>query len=366
MSEPEPEHETETEPKPQDDPRQRSRFILDRESGRTLRARDAMICVFFAAVLLMLVEGASIRNTGKKMDSGIQRSVVLAVGHPAGWLADQLPLAAAADKLTAALSPDDDLSGGPGGFNSAPVGGGPVQVAGEGAVAAPITTDSFDPEELGVKPKQLPTLKNLLVTGDSLGQPLDVQLARELAGDGVVTTRDVHLGTGISKTDIVDWGLLSTQQVKQKKPDAIVMFMGANEGFPFPGPGGGSVACCSPEWAVTYARRARAMMDTYRRDGDARVYWLTLPMPRAVPRQKVARAVNAAIAVAAQPYRSQVRVLDMNEVFTPGGRYRAAMAVDGQQTLVRRQDGIHLNDAGAGVALDILLPRIKADFQKLG
>jgi lysophospholipase L1-like esterase len=346
----------------------RNPFILDRATGRTLRARDALTCVFVAVILLLLVEGASIRNTGKKMDSGIQRSVVLAVGHPAGWLADQLPLAAAADKVTSFLSPDDDLSGGPGGFNSAPVGGGPVQVAGEGraGAAAPITTDSFDPADLGVKPKPLPQLKNLLVTGDSLAQPLDVQLARKLAGDGVVTTRDAHLGTGISKTDIVDWGLLSTKQVKDKKPDAVVMFMGANEGFPFPAAGGGNVTCCSAEWAVTYATRARRMMDTYRRGGDARVYWLTLPMPRAPARQKVARAVNAAIAVAAEPFRSQVRVLDMSDVFTPGGQYRAAMTVGGRETLVRRPDGIHLNDAGAGVALGIVLARLQADFAKLG
>ena len=39
-------------------------------------------------------------------------------------------------------------------------------------------------------------LKTLLVTGDSLAQPLDVQLARRLAGDGVRTVRDAHLGTG--------------------------------------------------------------------------------------------------------------------------------------------------------------------------
>ncbi|HEV2775768.1 MAG TPA: GDSL-type esterase/lipase family protein [Solirubrobacteraceae bacterium] len=332
-----------------------------------MRARDALICVFVAVVLLLVLEGTSIRNSGEKMDSGIQRTVVLAVGHPAGWIADQLPLAAAADKLTAALSPDDDdLSGGPGGFNSAPVGGGPVQVAGEGAAAAPITTDSFDPADLGVKPKQLPSLKNLLVTGDSLAQPLDVQLARDLAGDGVVTTRDVHLGTGISKSDLVDWGLLSAKQVEDKKPDAVVMFMGANEGFPFPVAGGGRETCCGPEWAVTYARRARSMMDTYRRDGDARLYWLQLPMPRDPARQEVARAVNAAIDVAAQPYRSQVRVLDMTDVFTPGGRYRAAMTVNGRETLVREPDGIHLNEAGARVALDIVLARLRADFAKLG
>ena len=343
----------------------RNRFILDRPTGRTLRARDALICVFVAVILLLVVEGASIRNSGKKMNSGVQRTVVLAVGHPAGWLADHLPLADAANSITAALSPDDDLSGGPGGFNSAPVGGGPVAAAGAGA-AAPITTDAFDPAELGAEPAKLPTLKTLLATGDSLVQPLDVQLGRKLAGEGVVTKRDAHLGTGISKTDLVDWGLLSTKQVKDDEPEAVVMFMGANEGFPFPASGGGRTECCGPEWAVTYATRARAMMNTYRRDGKARVYWLTLPMPRDPKRQKTAKAVNAAIEVAAQPFASQVRVLDMSEVFTPGEKFRASMEVDGRNTLVRRQDGIHLNDAGASVALKIVEARIRADFEKLG
>jgi lysophospholipase L1-like esterase len=341
---------------------ERDPFILDRPTGRRLRARDAIVCVFFAAVLLLLVEGSSIRGSGKKMDSGVERTVVLAVGNPAGWLADRLPLADAADSVTAFLSPDDKLTGA-GGFDSAPVAG----PAGAGSVAAaPITPDSFDAAELGARPARLPDLKTLLVTGDSLAQPLDVQLARRLAGDGVRTVRDAHLGTGISKSDIVDWGLLSTQQVKQRKPDAVVMFMGANEGFPFPGAGDRQVQCCGPDWAVVYATRARRMMQTYRRGGAARVYWLTLPLPRDAPRQKIARAVNAAIAVAAQPFRSQVRVLDMTGVFTPGGRYRAAMAVGGGEKIVRRPDGIHLNDAGASIATGIVLGRLRADFRSLG
>ena len=72
------------------------------------------------------------------------------------------------------------------------------------------------------------------------------------------------------------------------------------------------------------------MMNTYRQGGSARVYWLTLPIPRDGDLAEVARAVNAAIEVAAQPYRAQVRVLDMSELFTPGGRYRDAMTVDGR------------------------------------
>jgi lysophospholipase L1-like esterase len=344
----------------------RDPFILDRPTGRRLRARDAVVCVFVTAALLLLIEGGSIRNAGQKMDAGVERSVVLAVGNPAGWVADRLPLGDAAHRLTAFLSPDDKLTGA-GGFDSAPVPGPAAAAVGAGAAggSAPITPDSFDPTELGTTASRLPDLKTLLVTGDSLAQPLDVQLARKLAGNGVRTVRDAHLGTGISKSDIVDWGLLSTQQVKQRRPDAVVMFMGANEGFPFPAAGGRKVQCCGPDWAVVYATRARRMMDTYRRRGAARVYWLTLPLPRDSRRQEIARAVNAAIAVAAQPFRSQVRVVDMTSVFTPGGRYRAAQAVGGRETIVRRPDGIHLNDAGASVATGIVLGRLRADFASL-
>ncbi len=344
---------------------ERDPFILDRPTGRRLRSRDAIAVVFVAVVLLLAAEGASIRNTGEKLDPGIQRTVVRAVGAPAGWLADRLPLADAVDSATSWLSPDDKLTGGAGSFAS--TSGAPALTAGAAGsgATAPITPDAFDPAALGEKPKRLAKLATLLVTGDSLAQPLDVDLARDLAAKGVQTVRDAHLGTGISKTDIVDWGQLSALQVKQKKPDAVVMFMGANEGFPMPGAGGKLVQCCGPAWAAIYATRARKMMDTYRRAGAARVYWLTLPAPRDGARQKIARSVNAAIGVAAQPFRAQVRILDMTSVFTPGFRYRAAMPVGGRSTIVRRPDGIHLNDAGARLAATDVVARLGADFASL-
>jgi hypothetical protein len=50
---------------------------------------------------------------------------------------------------------------------------------------------------------------------------------------------------------------------------------------------------------------------------------------------------------------------------TPGERYRAAMTVGGRETLVRNPDGVHLEDAGARVAPDIVLERLRADFASL-
>jgi hypothetical protein len=338
-------------------------YILDRPTGRPLRARDALICVFVAVLALLVVKGQSIRGAGEKMDPGIERGVVLAVGKPGGWIADRIGLNDDVQRLTASLSPDDALSG-PGGFDDAPTNGAQAASA-TGASAAPVTPDAFDPAALGEKPVQLAKLATLLVTGDSLSQPLDVQLARRLAPDGVRTVREVHLGSGISKSGLVDWGALSNQQVRKDKPNAIVFFLGANEGFGFEAAGGKTVDCCGPAWAAQYATRARRMMETFRQSGKARVYWLLLPAQRSVPRQKIARTVNAAILAAAQPYRAQVRVIDLSAIFTPGGEYRASMPVGGRNTIVREPDGIHLNEAGAGVAADIVVARLKADFASL-
>ena len=56
----------------------------------------------------------------------------------------------------------------------------------------------------------------------------------------------------------------------RRQPDAVVVFIGANEGYAMPGPGGQEVKCCGPDWAAVYANRVRQVMDNYRRDGAAR------------------------------------------------------------------------------------------------
>jgi hypothetical protein len=322
---------------------------------RRFRARDALVAVGVAAILLLLVEGPSIRNSGERMDDGLWKTVVLAIGKPADAAGDALPFAEIGDELTGWLAPDDDR-GGPGSFEAA---------AADPAAAArvpPVTPDYFDPRALGAEPPAPRTLDTVLVTGDSLSMPLDAEVARRLEDDGIEVLRDPQIGTGISKADIGDWGSISVRQTRERQPDAVVVFIGANEGFPMPRAGGGAVDCCGADWAAQYASRARRMMDTYRQEGEARVYWLTLPMPRDEDRQEVARVVNEAIAVAAQPFRVHVRLLDMVELFTPGGDYRDSIEVDGEERIVREADGVHLNAEGAELAAEAVLAEIRRDF----
>jgi uncharacterized protein len=329
-----------------------SRF--DRQGLRRSSARDAVLAVLVTMGLLVLFAGSSVLKAGEEKKPGIGRDILTAVGKPTNWAADSLPLEHAGSELTSTLSPNEQLDENAS-FDRA--------LGGRQAGGIPLVTpEAFDPVQLGAPPATKRPLQTMLVTGDSLAQPLDLELARRLTAAGVDVIRDPHPGTGISNPVLVDWGQLSAAQVRDHHPQAVVVFIGANEGYPLPGPGGGDLACCGTGWAAAFANRVRQMMNTYRRGGAARVYWLTIPTPRDPDRQRVEKTVNAAIEVAAQPWASQVRVIDTVPVFTPGEEYRDAMDVDGDEKIVRESDGIHLNDTGSSVAAEVVLDRVGDDF----
>lgn len=334
-----------------DDP---PRTLIDLSRARRWDVRATLKAIAIVVVLLFITSGPGIREAGEEMEPGVGRTVVLAVGEPAGALGDVIPLHEVAAEATAWLSTDEDLGEGAG-FSAV------AAETGEPGAVQPVGPEAIDPAALGEQPRKL-ELNKLLVTGDSLAMPLDATLARRLADRGVEVVRDPRIGTGISKDILLDWSKQATKHAGSEQPDAVVMFIGANEGFPLENAEGREVECCGAEWAALYATRVRTMMNTYRRDGATRVYWLTVMTPRDGDRAEISRAVNAGIVAAAAPYRAHVDVLDMVPIFTPGFRYRASMPVDGEDTIVRESDGIHLNDRGSELAADTVMAALEQDF----
>ena len=346
-------------PEPQPNPeKSRDDSLMERfdeEKLRRFTARDAILSTLLIGFLLLVFSGGSVREAGEEMDPGTYRDLVLAVGEPAGWVADKLPFSEIGHTLTGWLSPDTELVGAT--FEEGAASGGAAAAGGP----SPVTPEWFDAAALGEPAPKRP-LETLLVTGDSLSTPLDVELGQSLAPAGVDVVRDPHLATGISRDDLVDWAQLSATQVASDEPDAVVIFIGANEGLPMPGPGGEEVSCCGPAWAAVWANRARQLMENYAQRGAAKVYWLTVPTARDPDRAPITAAVNAAVYAAAAPLRSSVRVLDMGATFTPEDRFRDAIDVDGRETIVREPDGIHLNDAGSALAAEQVEAALAEDF----
>jgi lysophospholipase L1-like esterase len=317
---------------------------FDRWDLRRFTAWDAVKSVGLTMLLLVILAGGSVKKAADELKPGIGRDIVKAVGGPTGWIADELPFQDIRRDLTSWLSPDQQLSGRS--FTAAGTSQGRA-----GPIPAPAPTT---PQPL----------HRLLVTGDSLSTPLDIEIARKLAdqGAGVQVTRDPHLATGISNTGLVDWGQLSSTQAANDDPNAVVLFIGANEGYPIPDASGAQVSCCGPPWEAIFRSRVGQMMDNYLQGGVQRVYWLTVPTQRDPARKPIADAVNEAIEQAAAERGSSVRVVDLRPTFTPGDTYRDSIDIDGKQTIVRESDGIHLNEEGSAVAADLVLAAIDKDF----
>jgi hypothetical protein len=332
-----------------------SRF--EREGVRQVSALQAVLAIGVTALLLVLFSGGSVEEAAADLDPGIGQDLIDVVAGPTSWVADNLPLADLQADVTAGLSPDTELD--EGGFAATT-----TETPSGAERIPPVTPESFDPSAIGAEPGEKLPLDKLLVTGDSLSQPLDAILAQRLAEDGVEVARDPKLGSGVSNAEFLDWGQVATAQVRDEAPDAVVVFIGAGEGYVMDGPDGKPVECCGPDWAAIYANRVRQMMDTYRQDGAARVYWINVPKSRANVRNETSTVVNEAVRVAAVPWLSQVRVIDMDPVFSPDGEYTDAIEVDGEETIVRESDGLHLNQEGAEIAADIVMEKLDADFER--
>jgi hypothetical protein len=200
----------------------------------------------------------------------------------------------------------------------------------------------------------------VLATGDSMIQIVDGFLAKELRPKHFSLRSDAHVGTGISKPFLLDWVKHARYLARTYRPQATVVFLGANEGFPLRWRGERR-NCCSRAWRMAYSARAQAMMHSLERGGAARVYWLTLPAARPHGWNHIYRSVNLALTSAAKREGDGVRLLDMGAIFTPSGHFQQTIKRGGHRVSVRQRDGIHLNVAGARIAARYVVRQMHRD-----
>jgi hypothetical protein len=200
----------------------------------------------------------------------------------------------------------------------------------------------------------------VLATGDSMIQIVDRYLARELRPQHFRVRSDAHVGTGISKPFLLDWVAHARKLANSYRPTATVVFLGANDGFPIRFEGR-QRNCCSRAWRKAYAARAEAMMRSLEQDAEKPVYWLTLPAAHDHHWNHIYKSVNLALRTASRREGDGVRLIDMGAVFTPSGRFQQTIVRNGRRISVRQADGIHLNVAGARIAADVVVRRMRRD-----
>lgn len=210
----------------------------------------------------------------------------------------------------------------------------------------------------GRAPKRI-TAPILLATGDSTIQGIDSYLSDGL-GSAFHVESQYRVGTGISKDEPAPtWTQFARDEASQVRPEATAISIGANEGFAMSTPSGGTVKCCGEDWVTEYVRRVRDIMESFGRSGTARVLWLTLPAPRSPEVAAITASVNAAIARAATGL-SYVRLVPIDQIITPGFRFRETGQFGGKEVVLREPDGIHLSPKGTEIAADAVRATLRA------
>ena len=182
---------------------------------------------------------------------GARRRAGASARPPAGS-PTALPLAHAAHDATAWLSPDDDLGDAATASRSAP--------RGTAAACRRSPPDAFDPAQLGAQPPAQQPLQTLLVTGDSMSSRSTSSSPARLAADGVQVDPRRRTWAPASPRACSSTGRkLSASRSRSDQPDAVVVFIGANEGFPLTRRRRAAAStAAAPTWAAAYANRVRA------------------------------------------------------------------------------------------------------------
>jgi hypothetical protein len=187
----------------------------------------------------------------------------------------------------------------------------------------------------------------VLSVGDSLGVDFGGPFVNDLAATGVVNAvLDAHVDTGLSRPDYFDWPAELGADLARYQPQAVVVFLGANDPQNFVD-GGTALAFGSPAWSAAYGRRVAAFMQQVTSTG-ARVLWVGMP-PMSDPVLNAKMQTLDAVYQSEAAGRPGVTYLSSWPVFSdPEGSFAQYLPdSSGNQVAVREPDGTHISPAGA-------------------
>jgi uncharacterized protein len=204
---------------------------------------------------------------------------------------------------------------------------------------------------------------NVFVTGDSQAQFVGEILTDLLPSDLFDVSVVARNATGLTNPEFFNWEINARQEIAARKPDAVVMVMGGNDGFnvlhegTLYGPD-------DPNWQLEYARRAAVVMRELSSNGKRPVYWVPPPTARDPKFNEIYATQNKAVEQAAAAVDG-ARYVDIYNTINRG-RYSDELKIDGRRVLARQSDGVHFSREGAVVPARLILRAMAKDYRVLG
>jgi hypothetical protein len=203
---------------------------------------------------------------------------------------------------------------------------------------------------------------NVFVTGDSQAQFVGEILTDLLPSDLFDVSVVARNATGLTNPEFFNWEINAQQEIAARKPDAVVMVMGGNDGFNVLHEGS-LYGPDDPNWQLEYARRAAVVMRELSSNGQRPVYWVPPPTARDPKFNEIYATQNKAIEQAAAAVEG-ARYVDIYNTINHG-RYSDELKIDGRRVLARQADGVHFSREGAVVPARLILRAMAKDYRVL-
>jgi uncharacterized protein len=304
--------------------------------------------VLIALLVAVLFNSEAIVRAGESMQGGTTRDVVLSVARPLDDVAGAVGLHLPRQGFDKAFGQEPKTAEGT------------ELESGSTAILRPNQRKTA--EQSFVQPTPTSPV-DVFVTGDSQALFIGELLTDELPDELFNVEVSPRNSTGLTNPEFFNWEINAQQEIDARRPDAVVMVMGGNDGFNVIGEDGQLYGPQDPEWQTEYARRAAVVMRELGSNGKRPVYWLPPPTARDPGFDAIYQSQNRAVEQAAAAVPG-ARYVDIYNTIN-NGRYSDELKIDGRRVLARQADGVHFSREGAIVPTRILLEAMAEDYRVL-
>jgi len=359
-----------SEPHPSAPSATRARRPRTDDDGRRLgTAGHALAVAVLALAIGSLLSAPGLHKSAYNQQPGWQRDVALAVTGPLAGLSSALLLDRPRALVKAAIgrSGDDEIDTAvvipPAGKPAAPKPAGqPVTKPGPKRGAKPPAT----PAKVAFTPQKK---LRLWVAGDSLVITPGYSIVRAAVASPVIQSVggvDGRVATGLERPDVFNWFRRIAEQVKELRPDVVVLHFGGNDDHSYMTglPKGVTVdGFGTASWRKEYGRRVGGVMDTIARGGGHTI-WLGLPITRSPAQTQRFDLINAVVLQEAKKRPATATYVDTYTSFAGDNGGYAEYLEDrrGRRVKVRAGDGVHFERAGGEMIARMVLKRLNEMF----
>jgi len=205
----------------------------------------------------------------------------------------------------------------------------------------------------------------VFAAGDSQMEFLSQALAADGGDRSIDINSEFRISTGLSRPDYFNWPAELASVISDSDPEAVVLFLGANDHQDMADANGDRLVRDTPPWQAEWSRRLGITFDLLKAPGR-QVFWVTQPPMRDRKLDTAMRLLND-LAAPVTGARDFVTVIDIWGMFGGADGFASRVAgPDGSVVAARVNDGVHLNRRAASWVADLLFDAFDRTWQFAG